>query len=369
MAENSAISWTDRTEECAVRGTARRFLSRSPAVADSTSIEWFDSSFNPWLGGPGNPRVRTSAWRKPLTWNKNADAFAAEHGRRQRVFCASLADVFDNAVDPQWRADLYNLIAATPNLDWLLLTKRIGNVLNMVLFHWKQPGGWPSNIWLGATVCNQEEADRDIPKLLAVPARVRFLSVEPMLGPVDIRLFTRCPGRKNGPRPLSFGCGHELVGLPCTGVDWVIAGGESGPNARPAHPDWFRGLRDQCAGVAFHFKQWGEFHTAAFRVSDNVAVFRQFDNFQHWVNKAPTWVHGGICLDRHGTQLRIGSDFMRARDAGAFPVTIMHKVGKQAAGRTLDGVTHDGFPGMPDESCFFHDAGDADRKALERYGV
>nr|WP_275921833.1 DUF5131 family protein [Burkholderia sola] len=182
-------------------------------MSENTKIEWCDHTFNPWEGcqkvgpgcdhcyaetrnarfgggtavnwGPGAPRRRTSAanWRKPLQWNRDG-TFYAIHGRRQRVFCASLADVFDNEVDLLWRRDLFRLIADTENLDWLLLTKRIGNVTTMLRHIGVER--LPDNVRLGATIVNQAEADRDIPKLLAVPARVRFLSMEPLLGPVDL---------------------------------------------------------------------------------------------------------------------------------------------------------------------------------------
>ena len=191
-------------------------------MAERTLIEWADHTFNPWEGcqhagpgcdgcyaetrdkrfnggtapnwGPGAPRRRTSPanWRKPLAWQRDAVAT----GTRPRVFCASLADVFDNAVDPQWRLDLAALILATPDLDWLLLTKRIGNIAAMLPADWGT--GWRNvwrNVWLGCTVVNQVEADRDIPKLLAVPAVVQFLSMEPLLGPVgDVGLATGEPG-------------------------------------------------------------------------------------------------------------------------------------------------------------------------------
>lgn len=330
-------------------------------MAENSAIEWTDHTFNPWIGctkvspgcdhcyaeqrmdtrlhvvnwGAGQPRKRTSAtnWKEPIRWNKQHDAFFAKHGRRQRVFCASLADVFDNEVPDEWRADLFRLIERTPNLDWLLLTKRIGNVTRMVLDAtdlidygegwqslWGQ-GRWPENVWLGASIVNREEMLRDGPKLKAVPAAVTFWSCEPLLGDLG-----------EIPRDL----------LP----DWVIPGGESGPGARPMHPDWPRNLRDQChaAGVKFLFKQWGEWQTVYAR-SDGTPVFRQFDNFQQWVNKASSWVNGGICLDRRGRELKNGADMARARDEDAFPVTIMHKVGKKAAGRLLDGVQHDGYPG------------------------
>lgn len=275
-------------------------------MSENTKIEWCDHTFNPWEGcqkvgpgcdhcyaearnarfaggtainwGPGAPRRRTSAanWNLPKRWNAHASAFMAQHGRRQRVFCASLADVFDNAVDQQWRADLFELIAATPNLDWLLLTKRIGNVRGMLaeLSHGNDPDlslldMMPlPNVWIGATITSQPEADRDIQKLLAMPAAKRFLSMEPLLGPVVLPRFCACGCKK----PHSDAVTEAVVGPSALnryqaeaaiestlGVNWVIVGGESGPGARPMHPDWARSLRDQCeaAGVPFLFKQWG----------------------------------------------------------------------------------------------------------------
>ena len=280
-------------------------------MSDQTKIEWADSTFNPWIGctkispacdhcyaenlmdhrmhrakwGAGKPRVRTSAenWRKPIAWNSSAWAFVQCNScgwrgvgdkdtcldckacrssntipARRRVFCASLADVFDNEIDPQWRVDLLHLIAKTPHLDWLLLTKRIGNaerlldsaldIMSHGLTEWRDVP-WP-NVWLGATICNQEEADRDIPKLLATPAAIRFLSIEPMLGPVDLsfHLTGWCPEHDfNG----GFCVQRNHVGV--HHLNWVIVGGEGGPGARPMQPDWVRRLRDQCfdANVPF----------------------------------------------------------------------------------------------------------------------
>jgi protein gp37 len=299
---------------------------------ENSKIEWTDHTFNPWMGctkvspacddcyaaratpvraqhvhwGPKQPRVRTtpSNWRNPVKWEREASAFLALHGRRQRVFCASLADVFDNEVDPAWRGDLFALIRDTPSLDWLLLTKRIGNVEAMareaMLYSLQMTADQklqlPANVWLGATICNQEEAERDVPKLLAVRARIKFLSIEPMLGPIDLRVIYNTTSLGEGQPyllPLNglVGDGH---GDSCAvgGIDWIIAGGESGPRARPSHPDWFRDLRLQCSatGVPFLFKQWGE-----------------------W---APS-------VD--------------------FPYE-MERWGKAAAGRSLDGVLHDGYP-------------------------
>lgn len=330
-------------------------------MTERTAIEWADSTFNPWLGctkispacdhcyaealmdtrmgkarwGADNPRVRTSAanWKLPLRWNAQPFAGCNECGwrgvpikgatgyqcaaclhvnlapQRRRVFCASLADVFDNEVDPQWRADLLELIDATPNLDWLLLTKRIGNVVRLLtdlrdsepsdvrwgrLNAWLEHGRPPENVWLGATICNQAEADRDIPKLLATPAAVRFVSIEPMLGPVDVERYLEpldvyCPDTCDGGRmvkrseietwqdrgeehPFCPSCGLSQATWESAGhgIDWVIAGGESGAHARPSHPDWFRSLRDQCAaaGVPFFMKQMGGVRDKRGKVED-----------------------------------------------------------------------------------------------------
>lgn len=323
-------------------------------MSENTKIEWCDHTFNPWIGctkvgpgcdncyaeadfdkrrrvvswGVGNPRKRTAAstWNKPLSWNRNHEKFFAKHGRRQRVFCSSLADVFDNEVDPKWRRELFDLIELTPNLDWLLLTKRIGNVVRMLPSH-----DWAArpNVWLGATIVNQEEADRDIPKLLATPARVRFLSMEPLLGPVDLGLCD-CD---HGSRPGPAGVGGVTCGK-CGGaggrlVDWVIVGGESGPGARPMHPDWARSLRDQCqaAGVPFLFKQWGEWAPGdACEATTGDAMYALLEA-------------GRYCVVGHEGETHP----VDAAEVSQ-PSTPVYRAGKQAAGRLLDGRTWDEFP-------------------------
>lgn len=231
-------------------------------MAETTNISWAHSTFNPWVGctqispgcdhcyakalvegrfararwGQREPRSRTSKenWAMPRRWERQAEAFHAAHGCRRRVFCASLADVFDNAVDPQWRADLWSLIRETQHLDWLILTKRIGNAAAMLPDDW---GDGYRNVWLGATVVNQEEADRYIPTLLSTPALLRWLSIEPLLGRIDLR--SPCIGQ--------------------AGIDWVIVGGESGPDPRSMRPEWVSFLRRQChtLNIPFFFKQWG----------------------------------------------------------------------------------------------------------------
>lgn len=308
-------------------------------MADETKIEWADSTFNPWIGctkiSPacdhcyaedwakrfgqvkwGNhPRKRTSVqtWNKVHRWHQQADQFEAEHGRPRFVFVASLADVFDNQVPLQWRRDLWDLIAACDRLVFLLLTKRPQNIRNFLPAWWGE--GLP-NVWLGTTVENQEVADRNIPHLLAVPAAKRFLSIEPMLGPVDLKYWLEAEKECTNPDCsggyIVFVEDTYICGT-CDGsgavreplIDWVIAGGESGPNARPSHPDWFRSLRNQCAeaDVPFLFKQWGE-----------------------WV---PSWE----CLN-------VG----RSKCLTISPNVTVAKVGKAKAGRVLDGTTHDGRP-------------------------
>jgi len=246
-------------------------------MAENSGIQWCHHSFNPWIGctkispacdhcyaealatgrlgrewGPKADRRRTKTWGEPVRWNKKAKA----EGIRYRVFCASLADVFDNhrSIDISWRMDLWALINQTPHLDWLLLTKRPQNIAKMLPHPWN--GGWP-NVWLGTTVDNQEEANRRIPHLLRVPAALRFLSCEPLLGPVDL---TRINDEQTVMIDALRGQGGWPVphGPTSSRIHWVITGGESGPNYRPADPDWFRSLRDQCAaaGTPFLFKQW-----------------------------------------------------------------------------------------------------------------
>ncbi|ARK42601.1 phage Gp37/Gp68 family protein [Burkholderia pseudomallei] len=321
MSENSKIEWTDHTFNPFIGCTKV-----SPGCDNCYAEHLMDTRMHKVVWGPHGERVRTAAstWRQPIRWNARHAEFFAAHGRRQRVFCASLADVFDNAVDPAWRADLFRLILDTPNLDWLLLTKRIGNVAPML----REIGvdRLPDNVWLGATIVNQQEADRDIPKLLMTPARVRFLSMEPLLGPVDLtriaidqQLTPTVPGRINAlstdDEDLYFQTPHAL--------DWVIVGGESGPGARPMHPNWARSLRDQCAvaAVPFLFKQWGE-----------------------WCPRGPESM--GYPLFDNVPRLRITDVGEIGQQLGARGSNDcwMQRAGKRAAGRLLDGRTHDEFP-------------------------
>ena len=346
-------------------------------MAENSNIEWTDHTFNPWIGctkvspgcdhcyaerredkrlhrvqwGAGQPRQRTQTWGDPKRWDRQHAAFFAEHGRRQRVFCASLADVFDNEVEPAWRDQLMGLIVDTPNLDWLLLTKRIGNVEKML-----KAEAWQHlpHVWLGATVVNQAEADRDIPKLLQVPARVRFLSIEPMLGPIDLTDITlrRGTGDEEHFDALHFdGDAEDEPELGTATLDWVICGGESGPEARPMHPDWPRGLRDQCkaAGVPFLFKQWGEWLPIDQQTEDFMnSLYRSNRIAQpHQDQRVLDDIYGRRCEVPYGA-VHLDGSFHRPGAPMAFLVNTgamaTFKVGKKIAGRQLDSSAHNEFP-------------------------
>lgn len=263
---------------------------------ENTQISWCDNTFNPWIGcthksagcancyaktlmddrygrvkwGAGQLRERTSDnnWMQPLKWNRQAE----KTGIRTKVFCASLSDWLDHEVPVEWLADLLILIEKTPNVDWLLLTKRIeqwSDRLHQVVREthdgaddfastWLD-GNAPENVWLGTTVENQKAADDRIPLLLKTPAVIRFLSVEPQLEEIYLPLTVceRCSG-------LIFEDGTCCPNClrPCMGLgkpDWIICGGESGSGARLFNLNWARSLRRQCkdAEIAYFFKQAG----------------------------------------------------------------------------------------------------------------
>jgi len=229
-------------------------------MAIHSRIEWTDHTFNPWTGctkiSPGcdncyaeawakrsghvkwgkHPRKRTTNqyWKAPLIWQSKAEAFRAAHGRRQRVFCASLADVFDNKADKSWRADLFEIIRETPALDWQLLTKRPQNIYKMLPEDWSK-SRYP-NVWLGFTAEDQNRFDQRKHFISEIPASVWFVSYEPAIGALRID--------REDPKP-----------------DWLIVGGESGSGARPIEPDWVRDIILDCKklGIAPFFKQWGHY--------------------------------------------------------------------------------------------------------------
>lgn len=295
MGEHTAISWTDHTFN-PWTGCARV----SPGCQNCYAEGWAKRSGLVEWGVNGTRRVTSDAnWRKPLKWNRDAEAA----GSPALVFCASLADVFEDRPElDEPRGHLFELIGHTPHLIWQLLTKRPQNVMRMVPYG-DTARTWPANVWIGTTVEDQQRAHERIPHLLEVPAPVRFLSCEPLLNRVHIDGWLPFPvpcacGQPLPPQNYWHGyestwphviCGHcgtlnvedededgngiiahwppDSDRSPCCdpytgptrGVDWVICGGESGPGHRPLDADYARALRDQCAAarVPFFFKQHG----------------------------------------------------------------------------------------------------------------
>ncbi len=231
------------------------------AERDNKFYQWNE---NGW--GPGVPRHRTAVanWKKPGRWNK----LAKKDDVRYKVFCASLADVFDPEVPIEWLADLLEVIQECRNLDWLLLTKRIEEVdsrisavtgINSGVWFQSMP-----HVWLGVTAENQKRADERIPKLLKIPAKLRFISAEPLLENIlfddGVTSWLTCNGKdKIGIVSERHYCcvSEELTGECFHGIDWIITGGESGKAAREMNPDWARSIQAQCedAKVSFYMKQ------------------------------------------------------------------------------------------------------------------
>lgn len=316
-------------------------------MGKNTGIEWCDHTWNPWHGcikvspgcehcyaetlshrwgkdiwGPakttGRQMMSNAYWKQPLQWDREARA----QGIRAKVFCASMADVFED--HPQLeepREKLFRLIENTPNLIWLLLTKRPENIKRMIYDSTDiKPGIWLAGmgdrVWIGTSVEDQKRADERIPHLLAIPSAVRFLSVEPLLGPIDLwgARYTNPDGSKTG--AISTWAQH--------GINWVIVGGESGPGARPMHPRWATLIRDDCkaAGVPFFFKQFGEWSPINPQ-PDSYAITR---TFVHYDPNKETNPH-----------------------VEPVPSVSMYKVGKKLAGSLLEGVEHKEFPTLQAE--------------------
>lgn len=325
-------------------------------MAENTKIEWVDSTFNPLWGclkvsagctncyaegvshryghdvwGPpkSTPRRTFSAnhWKEPVKWDRKA----REEGVRATVFCGSMCDVGED--HPQWvaeRVKLVDLIDLTPNLCWLLLTKRPDNFMRLFdaacyeLFcygaeTWLREMG--DRVWVGTSVEDQENADKRIPILFTIPAAIRFLSVEPLLGPVDL-----WAARYRYPEGhLSGAIGNW--GKP--GIHWVIVGGESGPDARPMQVDWARRIRDDCTavGVPYFFKQFGEWEQG-----------EVIDSKDYAGGKGLSFARSGHGVS-YETVNASKSHLYKSANGQMF-----YKTGKKANGRLLDGEEWSQFP-------------------------
>lgn len=316
-------------------------------MSDKTRIEWTDATWNPvtgctkvsegcdhcyaetiahrFAGTPAYPNgfavtLRPERLDQPLRWQ-----------RPRRIFVNSMSDLFHSDVPDEYIARVFAVMALAPQHTFQVLTKRPGRMRSllsqadfqlMVDAHMHNHGDvetedWPlPNVWLGTSVESQKWADVRIPQLLQTPAAVRFLSCEPLLGPVDLRLSGRAPSL------LRDGELFEWQ----RAIHWIICGGESGPHARPMHPDWARSLRDQCvaAGVAFHFKQWGEWvpESALLHRDDAPAAF----------------------LDPAGTFRPLVNCIPESAPRARGQAMTIRRVGKKTAGRELDGRTWDEYP-------------------------
>lgn len=229
------------------------------------------------------------------------------------IFVTSMGDIFHESVLTAWLDEILVMTRMASHHKYLFLTKRPNRMKN----YFRDISEMPENIWCGVTVCNQKEADEKISVLMQIPAAVRFVSIEPMLGPIDLSRALGIEYSDNLEMYLPHVSGQHPK------LDWVIVGGESGPGARPMYPDWVKLIRDQCAAaeVPFFFKQWGEWAPGEC-VEDSIGKYKTcyFDG-DEWIE----------CSD----------DWISEQDYGP----IMYRTGKKKAGRLFDGKMHDEYPG------------------------
>ncbi len=359
-------------------------------MGEKSGIGWTDATFNPWWGcWPVSPgcalcyaarEAERYGWTEgggsgPDLWQKQgprrvfgeahwsgknsprrwATTLPAELGRRPRVFTASMADIGeDHPIAEQERPKLWALIEDTPQLDWLLLTKRVETARQWLPARWLEPGGWPAHAWFLFSAEDQQRFDERLPYILDIPAPVLGCSYEPSLGGIDFRaglsIAWQCsfcrryfpgPYQKTCPacsREYGWSGSHRFNpprGQRGPGLNWIIAGGESSrprDRARAPHPSWFRSARDQAvaAGVAFFFKQWGEFAP---------------------LNEGATGSFGDVWVCDNGNGQAVHRQKWEPGSQGAEPGrwgagdVLMRPVGKQAAGEHLDGKLWHQFPG------------------------
>lgn len=363
MGDKSAIEWTDATWN-PTTGCDQV----SPGCDNCYALSWagrmkamgqpaYQQDGDPRTSGPGfGLQMHEDRLDQPLRWTKP-----------RRVFVDSMSDLFHPDVPDGFIARVFAVMGLADRHTFQILTKRHkrlrallgqqdfarqvgesairwiettpGGDSRLSLSGWSPEGSldercwvppWPlPNVWLGVSVEDQERADQRIPALLETPAAVRFLSCEPLLGPVDLSTLgiePLCPHGSVVTDGACYNCNAERP-VEGRGLDWVIVGGESGPDARPMHPDWARSLRDQCrtAGVPFFFKQWGAWRPEGHHTpSADIELWRD-----------------GTTLDVNASEAEFYSIHA---DRSRWPVASMVRVGKKAAGRVLDGDTWDQFP-------------------------
>lgn len=331
-------------------------------MAVRTRIEWTDATWNPVTGctklSPGCkycyaerlwPRLRhlpAYAGRAFTDIGFHADRFAAplQWKSPRMVFVNAMGDLFHESVPLDFVADVFRVMAEADQHTFQVLTKRPQRMLEFFASHHRESA--PKHVWLGVSVEDQPTADARIPSLLSAPARVLFVSYEPALGAIDLTQVgadkpmvldaLRGVMRSTAPLSLDPSPPEETA---C--IDWVVCGGESGPRARPMHPDWIRHVRDQCraVGVPFFFKQWGEW-------CEPGQDFRAPETGDHLIVDAPSPESSEIFDPR--TDCLIASDGRVFADPADLPADVrcrlMTRLGKKRAGRQLDGETHDAYP-------------------------
>ncbi|MGW2740545.1 DUF5131 family protein [Streptomyces sp. NPDC001288] len=352
MSDTTTIEWTRNDDGTPGRTwNAVTGCTKISAGCDNCYAETIAERFRGHAAFPKgfDVQIRANKVNDPLSWR-----------RPTRVFVNSMSDLFHDDVNREWIAEIFGVMAAARKHTFQLLTKRHGrmrSLLNDPAFahkvrHRAQGKGlaipdftWPlPNLWLGVSVENQKWADIRIPALIDTPAAVRFLSCEPLLGPVD--LFSG----DHSTHERDFNGTDDYICLDCStddqqvpwrtidhsslGIDWVITGGESGRKARPAHPDWYRTIRDQCqqSGVAYFHKQNGEWADRTQLTGDQRATA------SIWDDKRVLYVHPTDGrTQNHGDWG--GNDHLEGW-------ACVQRVGKKTAGRELDGRTWDQFPAV-----------------------
>lgn len=353
MADNTKIEWTDATWNpitgCSVVSPgctncyAMRLAGTRLAHHESRAGLTRDTKAGPvWTG---EVRFNEQWIDQPLRWKKPRLIFVCAHG-----------DLFAEGVPDEWIDRVFAVMALAPHHTFQVLTKRSARMREYMAGNpgfrirtamqaiWRQPViemDWPlPNVWLGVSVEDQKRADERIPDLLATPAAIRWISAEPLLGPVSVLpycfIYTHADEAvlsepEVDGEPLPMLPWRDPTTTPRSDIatprlDWVVVGGESGPGARPMHPDWARSLRDQCAaaGVAFHFKQWGNWLPVLDRDNDDPDWRSNYTDLREQ-KRAIINLAGGMGF--HGER-----------------VHVVENVGKESAGRLLDGIEHNGWP-------------------------